>query len=121
MKIKLPRTMQMRIMLAIAVLQMLVVGLFSLYWIVQEVGEELTSRQSIAHKILSLTVPSVERALYQETPDELAHILIEQLVTPFSGGAHMKFTIAFHHQQRDRPAALHLHDERAFEFEGGGK
>ena len=90
MKIKLPRTMQMRIMLAIAVLQMLVVGLFSIYWIVQEVGEELTSRQSIAHKILSLTVPSVERALYQETPDELGRYLQRVVADPLIGGIVIK-------------------------------
>ena len=90
MKLKLPRTMQTRIMLAIAVLQMLVVGLFSIYWIVQEVGEELTSRQSVAHKILSLTVPSVERALYQRTPDELARYLQRVVADPLVGGIVIK-------------------------------
>jgi diguanylate cyclase (GGDEF)-like protein/PAS domain S-box-containing protein len=90
MKLKLPRTMQMRIMLAIAVLQMMVVGLFSIYWIVQAVGEELTGRQAIAHKILSLTVPSVERALYQQTPQELVRYLRRVAADPLIGGIVIK-------------------------------
>lgn len=90
MKLKLPRTMQMRIMMAIAVLQMLVVGLFSIYWIVQQVGEDLTVRQAVAHKILSLTVPSVERTLYQKTPDELSRYLQRVVADPLIGGIVIK-------------------------------
>ncbi len=90
MKLKLPRTMQMRIMFAIAVLQMMVVGLFSAYLVMHEVGEELTNRQSIAHKILSLTVPSVERALYQQTPEELTRFLKRVEADPLIGGIVVK-------------------------------
>ena len=59
MRFPLPRTLHMRIMLAIALLQLMVVGLFSVYMLAQLVGNEVTNRQALGHKILALTVPSV--------------------------------------------------------------
>ncbi len=65
-KIPLPRTLHMRIMLAIASLQFIVVGLFSVYMIVQLVGNEVTNRQVLGHKILILTAPAVERMVIEQ-------------------------------------------------------
>lgn len=59
-RLALPRTLHMRIMVAIAVLQLAVVGLFSLYMMVQLVGNEVAKRQVMGHKIMALTAPAVE-------------------------------------------------------------
>lgn len=59
MKRFLPRTLHMRIMLAIAMLQLLVVGLFSLYLVVQQVGNEIVNRQVLGHKMIAITAPAV--------------------------------------------------------------
>ncbi|MEN6586616.1 MAG: EAL domain-containing protein [Sulfuricella sp.] len=59
MKFFQPRTLHMRIMLAIAMLQLLVVGLFSLYMLIQQVGTEITNRQVLGHKIIAITAPAV--------------------------------------------------------------
>lgn len=55
----LPRTLHMRIMLAIALLQLVVVGLFGLYLLVQQVGDEITERQALGHKIIGIATPGV--------------------------------------------------------------
>ena len=65
----------MRIMLSIALLQLVLVGAFSIFWIFEEVGNELLSRQAIAHKMLSLTVPTVERAVSEKNLGELTRYL----------------------------------------------
>lgn len=75
MKLKLPRSLHMRIMLSIALLQFVLVGAFSIFWIFEEVGNELLNRQAIAHKMLSLTVPTVERAVAEKNLGELTRYL----------------------------------------------
>ena len=90
MKLKLPRSLHMRIMLSIALLQLVMVGAFSVIWIVGEVGDELANRQSVAHKILSLTIPSVERALYQQTTNELPRYLNRAVADSLIGGITIK-------------------------------
>jgi diguanylate cyclase (GGDEF)-like protein/PAS domain S-box-containing protein len=90
MKFKLPRSMHMRIMLSITLLQLVLVGAFSVIWIVGEVGDELSNRQSVAHKILSLAVPSVELALYQQNTNELPRYLNRAVADPLIGGIMIK-------------------------------
>ncbi len=75
MKIKLPRALDMRIMLSIALLQLLLVSAFSVFWVLEEVGSQITNRQIVAHKMLALIVPSVERAVYEKNPVELKRYL----------------------------------------------
>ena len=41
MKLKLPRSLHMRIMLSIALLQFVLISAFSVFWIFEEVGNEL--------------------------------------------------------------------------------
>ena len=90
MKLKLPRSLHMRIMLSIALLQLVMVGAFSVIWIVGEVGDELANRQSVAHKILSLTIPSVESSLYQQNANELPRYLNRAVADPLIGGITIK-------------------------------
>ena len=82
MKFKLPRSLHMRIMLSIALLQFFLVGAFSIFWIVEEVGSELANRQAIAHKLLSLTGPSVERAVQEKNQPELTRYLSRVTADP---------------------------------------
>lgn len=65
MKMRLPRSMHMRIMFSIALLQLVLVSAFSVFWIAEEVGDELANRQVLAHKLLAMSAPLVERALLQ--------------------------------------------------------
>jgi len=63
MKFFQPRTLHRRIMLAIALLQLLVVGLFSLYILIQQVGNEITSQQVLGHKMIAITAPAVSHII----------------------------------------------------------
>jgi len=63
MKFFQPRTLHRRIMLAIALLQLLVVGLFSLYMLIQQVGNEITNRQVLGHKMIAITAPAVSHLI----------------------------------------------------------
>ncbi|MGH8672664.1 MAG: putative bifunctional diguanylate cyclase/phosphodiesterase [Burkholderiales bacterium] len=60
---RLPRTMHMRIMLGVSLLQLLVVGLFSLYMVVEMVSNEVANRRVQGHKIISMTAQTVENML----------------------------------------------------------
>ena len=82
MKLKLPRALDMRIMLSIALLQLLLVGAFSVFWIYEEVGSQLADRQAIAHKILALVLPSVERAVNEKNSSELNRYLNRVVADP---------------------------------------
>jgi len=90
MHLKLPRSLQMRIMLSIALLQFVLIGAFSVFWIFEEVGDELANRQAIAHKMLSLTVPSVERAVYEGNVHELTRYLNRVIADPLINGIVIK-------------------------------
>ncbi len=80
----------MRIMLSIALLQFVLVSAFSVFWIVEEVGSELANRQAIAHKMLSLTVPSVERAVSEKNVSELTRYLNRVVADPLVNGIVIK-------------------------------
>ena len=82
MKIKLPRALDMRIMLSIALLQLLLVGAFSVFWVFEEVGNELSDRQAVAHKMLALVVPSIERTVHEKNLAELKRYLNRVLADP---------------------------------------
>ena len=82
MRIKLPRALDMRIMLSIALLQLLLVGVFSVFWVFEEVGNQLSDRQAVAHKMLALVVPSVERAVHENNLGELRRYLNRVLADP---------------------------------------
>ncbi|MBZ0106685.1 MAG: EAL domain-containing protein [Sulfuricella denitrificans] len=63
MKLFQPRTLHKRIMLAIALLQLVVVGLFAIYLLIQQVGNEITSRQVLGHKMIGITAPAVSHLI----------------------------------------------------------
>lgn len=90
MKLKLPRSLHMRIMLSIALLQFVLISAFSVFWIFEEVGNELANRQAIAHKMLSLTVPSVERAVHEGNVPELTRYLNRVAADPLINGIVIK-------------------------------
>lgn len=74
MKLFQPRTLHMRIMLAIALLQLAVVGLFSLYMLIQQVGNEITNRQVLGHKMITITAPAVSH-LIEHSPGDIPSYL----------------------------------------------
>lgn len=74
MKLFQPRTLHMRIMLAIALLQLAVVGLFSLYMLIQQIGNEITSRQVLGHKMIAITAPAVTH-LIERSPGDIPSYL----------------------------------------------
>ena len=86
----LPRTLHMRIMLAIALLQFLVVGLFSVYMFVQLVGNEVTNRQVLGHKMIGLTAPAVERMVQEHEQSELNGYLNQLFVDSALSGIKLK-------------------------------
>ncbi len=86
----LPRTLHMRIMLAIAVLQFLVVGLFSIYMIAQLVGNEVTNRQVLGHKLMALTAPAVERMVQDQNRKALNVYLGQLFIDPALSSIRLK-------------------------------
>jgi diguanylate cyclase (GGDEF)-like protein/PAS domain S-box-containing protein len=58
-----PRTLHTRIMLAIALLQLIVVGLFSFYLLAQQIGNEIINRQVLGHKIINISAPAVSQMM----------------------------------------------------------
>ena len=69
-------------MLGIALLQLALVGVFSVFWVYEEVGGQLADRQSIAHKMLALMAPSVERAVSERNLNELQRSLSRVAADP---------------------------------------
>ena len=88
----LPHTLHMRIMLAIAVLQFFVVGLFSVYMVAQLVGNEVTNRQALGHKIIALTAPAVERMMLDHEHHELHDYLSQLFLDSALSGIKLKDT-----------------------------
>ncbi len=74
----LPRTLQMRIMFGIAMLQFCVVGLYSAYLFFDMMGSEASNRQVMAQKIVSLSTPSIEHLL-QTRDDKTLPQFLERL------------------------------------------
>ena len=75
MKFPLPRTLHMRIMLAISLLQLVVVGLFSVYMMAQLVSNEVTNRQALGNKMISLAAPAAARLLAENNSTALREYL----------------------------------------------
>lgn len=83
MKFFQPRTLHKRIMLAIALLQLVVVGLFAVYLLIQQVGNEITSRQVLGHKMIAITAPAVSHLIRHDIagiPDYLGTMLGDRAV-----------------------------------------
>ncbi len=71
----LPRTLLMRIMFGVAVLQFCVVGLFSAYLFFDMMGSEANNRQMLAQKIVSLSAPGIEHLLQTHDDKTLPQFL----------------------------------------------
>ena len=83
MKLFQPRTLHKRIMLAIALLQLFVVGIFALYLLIQQVGNEITNRQVLGHKMIGITAPAVSHLIRYDPsgiPDYLGSMLGDRAV-----------------------------------------
>ncbi len=108
MNIPLPRTLHMRIMLAIAALQVVVVGLFGVYMAAQVVGSEVAKREALGSKIISLTLPTVARMVAEHDQHALDAYLGQLAADPALTGVFVqdaKGTTLF---SSSRPAlALH--------------
>ena len=75
MRFPLPRTLHMRIMLAISLLQLVVVGLFSVYMMAQLVSNEVTNRQALGNKMIGLVAPAAARLLAENNRPGLEEYL----------------------------------------------
>ena len=71
MSLHLPRTLHMRLVLAVAAIQILAVGMFAMYWIIEELGDSAGERQVLAHRTLSMAAPVLERLLQGRDQQEL--------------------------------------------------
>lgn len=76
----------MRIMLAIALLQLVVVGLFSFYMLAQLVGNEVTNRQVLGNKLVALMGPAIEPMVAQGAGSEVRRYLSRMVMDPAIGG-----------------------------------
>lgn len=63
MKLPWPRTLHMRLVLAIALIELVAVGAFAAYWVLQEVSAAVDARRTAAHRLLNLVAPEAERLL----------------------------------------------------------
>lgn len=63
MNLHLPRTLHMRLVLAIALIQLWAVGAFASYWLVKEVGAAVDARRVTVHRLLELAAPGIEGLL----------------------------------------------------------
>ena len=86
MSVPLPRTLHMRIMLAIALLQLVVVGLFSFYMLAQLVGNEVTNRQVLGNKLVALMGPAIEPMVARGDAEGLRRYLARMVMDPAIGG-----------------------------------
>lgn len=83
MKFFQPRTLHKRIMLAIALLQLILVGLFAFYLLAQQVGNEITNRQVLGHKLIGITAPAVSHLIRHDRdgiPEYLGAMLNDRAV-----------------------------------------
>lgn len=86
MNLPLPRTLHMRIMLAIALLQLFVVGLFSFYMLAQLVGNEVSNRQVLGNKLVALMGPAIEPMVARGDAEGLRRYLARMVMDPAIGG-----------------------------------
>ncbi len=90
MKLHLPRTLHMRLVLAVALIQLLAVSAFAAYWVVEEVSSAVDARQVLAHRVLNITAPSVERTLVAADAKELRRYLDRVSADPMINGVTVK-------------------------------
>lgn len=63
MKLRPPRTLHMRLVLAIALIQLLAVGAFAAYWLAMEVSAAVDARRLAVHRLLNLAAPGAQALL----------------------------------------------------------
>lgn len=108
MSMPLPRTLHMRLVLAVALIQLLVVSAFAAYWVVEEVSGAVDARQVFAHRILNIAAPTVERMLGQADWKELRNYLDRVSADPMINGVTVKdVQSGMVYQQQARNAVLH--------------
>ena len=90
MSLHLPRTLHMRLVLAVAAIQVLIVGLFAIYWVVEEMGASIDSRQVLTHRTLGMAVPTLERIIREGNRQELGRYMGRVMADPAIGGASIK-------------------------------
>lgn len=90
MSLHLPRTLHMRLVLAVALIQLLAVSAFAAYWVVEEVSGAVDARQVLAHRMLNIAAPSVERMLGGVDEKELRRYLDRVGADPMLSGVAVK-------------------------------
>jgi diguanylate cyclase (GGDEF)-like protein/PAS domain S-box-containing protein len=90
MMLHLPRTLHMRLVLAVALIQLLAVSAFAAYWVVVEVSSAVDARQVLAHRMLNIAAPSVERMLGAADGQELRRYLDRVGADPLISGLTVK-------------------------------
>lgn len=106
MSLHLPRTLHMRLVLAVAAIQILVVGLFAIYWVFEEMGASVGNRQTLAHRALSMAAPSLERMLKEGDRQEVQLYMARVIADPLISGVTIKDAAGrtvFEHTGRDEP------------------
>jgi len=90
MKLHLPRTLHMRLVLAVAATQFFAVSLVAAYWVFDALGESTGNRQVLGHRILSVAVPPLERILQQGDQQELRRYMARVAADPAISGLTIK-------------------------------
>jgi hypothetical protein len=107
-KLHLPRTLHMRLVLAVAVIQLIAVGVFAAYWVVKEISVAVDGRQVLAHRVLNIAAPSVERMLGEGDRTEMRRYLDRVTADPMISGVTVKDAqSALLYQQRAQNVPLH--------------
>ena len=106
MSLHLPRTLHMRLVLAVAFIQILAVGLFALYWVMEEMGKSAGDRQVLAHRTLSMAAPTLERLLQDGDRQEINRFMGRIVADPAISAVSVKDVrgnVVFERRGRDVP------------------
>jgi len=108
MSLHLPRTLHMRLVLAVAAIQLLAVSVFAAYWVIKEISVAVDGRQVLAHRVLNIAAPSVERMLGAGDRQEMRRYLDRVTADPMINGVTVKDAQGgVFYQREGRNAALH--------------
>jgi diguanylate cyclase (GGDEF)-like protein/PAS domain S-box-containing protein len=108
MRFGLPRTLHMRLVLAVAFIQLLAVGAFAAYWLASEVSNAVDARRVTAHRLLNLVAPAVQVALAQGDEAALAQYLERVALDPQVAGLSLRDVSGrLRFERRLRDASLH--------------
>jgi hypothetical protein len=98
----------MRLVLAVALIQLLAVGAFAAYWLASEVSNAVDARRVTAHRLLNLVTPAVQVALAQGDEAALAQYLERVALDPQVAGLSLRDVSGrLRFERRLRDVSLH--------------